>query len=388
MAEHQTRLAECQALVDEAQRGKEDAEQRLAALARAHEDERTRSALQLKLAADKAASTQQRVREQAQALYANEELLRAREAEISRLRIEQDGASTLISSFQGRLEECAKVIESTGKAEQECRAAFGNVREEQATLRAQLDACREAQRAAVPREQLERRLRAALHDAAGARAVAKERSLALRSRGLQIDEAKAQLARGAATLQEQQRLGAAAHARELEGEARNKKLTEVRCARAHPGRRTERAPAPSPGASGPPTAPAATPAATPPLPHRSPARPSLAQGLNRALKANLQSTDKHAALMRKLQYSTTVRDIFAREIGHADANAHGASLHAGLAAEGHTSAMAAADTRLASKVTATHSARSLVALSHARSLVCPPSARSRFAGRAAPRRPG
>ena len=68
------------------------------------------------------------------------------------------------------LEECARVVDSTAKSEAACREALGSVRADQASIRAQLDKCHEFQRAAAPREQLERRLRVALRDAGEARA--------------------------------------------------------------------------------------------------------------------------------------------------------------------------------------------------------------------------
>ena len=219
-------VGELQTRLDEASRLLEEAEQRAAAQRKAHDDERSRQALHARAVTDKANQQQQKLTQQGQQLYTLEEQLRTRTTEVSRLKIEKDGADELIASFQSKLEEVGKVIESTTRAEADCRAAVTSVRADQAELQAQLVDAQRAQRAAAPRAQLERRLQQALRDDAARREREQELTAAVR---LHEDEcAAAQVRHGAVTarLDTAERGLADALAREATFDAERRSLGE------------------------------------------------------------------------------------------------------------------------------------------------------------------
>ena len=216
----QSESTELQSKLEEAARTHEETARAVAAERKAHDDERARHALHARLAAERQASQQTKLQEQGQALYALEEQLRTRTSEASRLRLAQDSADGLISTFQSRLEEVSKVIEATARSETACREAVGGCHERQAALERQLREAQHAQRAAAPREQLERRLKAALREGAEARSQRDERQAALDGKEHELREARGQRDERQAALEASQRELAAAHgvAAAFEGE--------------------------------------------------------------------------------------------------------------------------------------------------------------------------
>ena len=160
--------------LEAAARACEEADLRVVTQRKEQDDERARHELHAQLASEKAAVQQQKLVEKGKELYTLEEQLRTRTSECTRLRIEQEGADSLISTFQARLEEVGKVIEATTRAEADCRAALAEAKETARTHGEKLAEAQQAQRAAAPREQVERRLKAVLRELADAKENAKQ----------------------------------------------------------------------------------------------------------------------------------------------------------------------------------------------------------------------
>ena len=210
--------------VDATARAQEEADQRAAAQQKTAEDERARHALATRLTSDKAATQQQKLQEQGQKLYQLEEQLRAQTELASRLAVEKEGADDLIGTFQSRLEEVGKVITSVSKSEAACLAVIARLREEQAEHERQLEEVQRAQRAAAPRELLERRLKAALLESQEAETRSKERAAALAAKEEELRGAGARHDQTAGRLAAVQQQLAEAHTATMDFEDERRQL--------------------------------------------------------------------------------------------------------------------------------------------------------------------
>ena len=294
----QGEASELQARLDEASRANEEALQGAAAQRKAQEDERVRHALQGRAASEKSEKQQLKLQQQGQQLYQLEEQLRARTTEVSRLRIEKDGADALIASFQSKLEEVARVIEASSASESECRTAVAAVRADQAQLQAQLAEAQQAQRVAAPRAAIERQLKASMRACEEAREREHELSAALHSYTEERASARTRHDRMAERVEATQRELGAAHAREItfDGERR-----------------------------------------------------ALGEQVARAQAAALREREKNETLMRRLAVTDASMRVLHREVQHADANAHEAAHSARLHARASAEKLKAAEARAGSK---------------------------------------
>ena len=251
----QAELADMQRRLDEATRKEEETDQRTAAQHKAAEDERSRHELQ----------------QQGQQLYSLEEQLRARTAEVSRLRLEQEEAEELISTFRARIEEVSRVIEATARAEHACKDAIGGVRKDQEAMRHQLQAVEATQRAAAPRAHLEQRLKLALREVQQARDAAADKERAHAAKEAELAATHATLARTAEALNGTQAQANASHMRELGAHAQRRAAVEQ---------------------------------------------------LQKAQASSLRQAEKSEGLMWQLAQGKAVTQLLLRELAHADANAH------------------------------------------------------------------
>jgi len=219
-------LAEAQAQGNAARRETDEAREAALAAAKAHEDERARHTLQVRLGAEKATAATARLQQQAQRLHQLEGALQLRELELARLRIEKDGDAALIETFQTKLGEVATVIKQTGAAEAAARSALAAVRDDQAAARRELQGCREAIDASVPRKELVRQLAAAEAEAAEARVRDGQRARALQCAQLELDAARERAARDESEQTKARERGRAQHAQLLEYEKQRQRSAD------------------------------------------------------------------------------------------------------------------------------------------------------------------
>lgn len=292
-------VADLQNRLDDAMRKEEEVGQRAAAQEKAAEDERVRHVLHARLAGEKATTAQAKLQAQGQQLYALEEQLRTRTAEASRLRIEKEGAESLIETFQGRLEEVSRVIDATTQAEKMCKEAIDNMRSDQTAMQQELRMTEATLQAASSRERLELLLKKKMREAQQARDLAQEKAGLLDSRQREVEAMKAALTSTAAQLNAAEEKVASSHARELAVEDQRRQLVE---------------------------------------------------SLHRAQGGSLRLAEKSEGLMRRLDHSSVVTQILLRELAHADANAHKATAHADTVRQAADGKVHAAERLLASKV--------------------------------------
>ena len=278
----QARLEGMQGELDEARRGQEECARKVQAQSKEQEDERARHSLHARTTNERAMALQQQLQQHGQQLYTLEDQLRTRTTEVSRLRIDKDGLTEIVATFQGLAKDVEAKLECTAQQEQTCVAAVRSVHEQQTELRKQLEEAQATLRSVPDRPQLVAKLRAAIRgcDSAHARATVFENALQQKCASLDAANARAeQLSQQLGVVQT--RLAADHDAAQAHEDAQRALLDQVHAAQAN----------------------------------------------------SLRELEKCEGLMRKLSFYEVAFALLRRELAHADANAHQATERMRVAAE-------------------------------------------------------
>lgn len=211
----------------EALRKQSEAEKQATLHQRSLEDERKRQELALRLATEKTSESQRLACQQGQRIHSLEEQLRAQENEVSRLKIEKDGTSGLISSFQQRLEEVGKIVDAASRSEQLCKAALRNVKADQTALAQRLTTCQAFQRSLASIKMLEAELQTARHHVSERDSRIRNMEEALKAKERDVLALRQQCTSWQEELGEAGRQAEKQHAAALKAEARTSKLVDT-----------------------------------------------------------------------------------------------------------------------------------------------------------------
>ena len=315
---------EMQVQLREAQRKQGEAVQQVALQERALEDECKRQKLALRLANEKAAESQQQVQQQGQQIHTLTEQVRAHENEVARLRIEKDGTSDLILTFQARLEDVSKVVSRTAQSEQLCKLALKNARDDHAAIARQLAACQAVQRGQTPIEQLQRGLHETQCKVSELTEGIQKSEQALRAKQREVTTLSEQCTSWHQELHAAGQHAVQQHEVAMQSEAKAEQLVDT----LQRVRQVDHSPCM--------TTAARTSA-------RHPASPSVERTLS---QRSLMLVEANQQLTQRLSWSSTVNQLLLRELTTADASVFSAQLSAQLDKRSASTLVEAANARV------------------------------------------